>query len=93
MVDVAAIFDEVFGPNDRDKGLSKKGCVRCVGVSEGLKPLENLDNPNTPAGDERHTLKQGVSETDETCARVVVEKQEVTGKVQRLPGLSPFTGT
>ena len=80
MVDVAAIFDEVFGPGDQDQEVSKNRCVRCVGVSGRHKPLENHENPNTPAGDQRHTLKQGVSRTDEGCARVVVEKQEVTGK-------------
>ena len=30
MVDVAAIFDEVFGADERAKGPSENGCVRCV---------------------------------------------------------------
>ncbi len=77
MVDVAAIFDEVFGADDQDKGLPENGCVRCVGVSGRHKPLECLDNQNTPAGDKRHTLKQGVSETDERCARFIVKNKKL----------------
>jgi hypothetical protein len=80
MVDVAAIFDEVFGPDDQDKGLSENGCVRCVGVSGRHKPLENLDNPNTPARDKRHALKQGVLNASTGCAQVTIENQEVTDK-------------
>ena len=67
MVDVAAIFSEVFGPDDQDKGVSKKGCARCAGVSEGHKPLENIDNPSTPAGEKRHTSIQGVLNAGTGC--------------------------
>ena len=80
MVDVAAIFDEVFGPEDQSKGLPKNGCARCVGVLGGHKPLESIDNPSTPAGDKRHTLKQGVLNASAGCAQVTVENQEVTDK-------------
>ena len=66
MVDVAAIFDEVFGADERAKGLSENRCVGCVGVSEGRKPLENLDNPDTPAEDKKHTSNKGVFEADAT---------------------------
>lgn len=80
MVDVAAIFSEVFGPDDQDKGVSKKGCARCAGVPEGHKPLENIDNPSTPVGEKRHTLKQGVLNAGTGCAQVIVENQEVTDR-------------
>jgi hypothetical protein len=80
MVDVAAIFDEVFGPEDRSKGLPKNGCARCVGVLAGHNPLENIDNPGTPAGNKRHTAKQGVLNESTRCARDIVKKQHVTGK-------------
>ena len=80
MVDVAKIFDDVFGPGDQAQGLSENRCVRCVGVSEGHKPLENPNNPNTPAEDKKHTSNQGVAGTETGCARVIVESQEVTGK-------------
>ena len=72
MVDVTAIFDEVFGPDDQDKGLSEKRCARCVGVSEAHKPLEKLDNPNTPAKNKRHTLKKGVLETGGRCVHIMI---------------------
>ncbi len=80
MVDVAAIFDEVFGPEDRSKGLPENGCARCVGVLGGRKPLENIVNPDTPAGNKRHTAKQGVLNESTRCARDIVKKQHVTGK-------------
>ncbi len=83
MVDVAAIFDDVFGPGDQDQGVSKNRCARCVGVPEGHKSLENLDTPGTPSETSGHTSKKGVPAESERCAREVVEKQEVTGKVTK----------
>ncbi len=80
MVDVAAIFDEVFGPEDRSKGLPENGCARCVGVRADRKPLENIVNPDTPAGNKRHTSKQGVLTESTGCARDFVKKQHVTVK-------------
>ena len=80
MVDVAAIFDEVFGPDDQNQGLTKNRCVRCVGVPEGRKLLKNPDNADTPTEDKKHTSDQGVSETDERCVWNVVENQKVIGK-------------
>ena len=80
MVDVAAIFDEVFGPEDQNQGLPENRCVRCVGVSEGRKPLENPDNADTPTEEKKHTSDQGVSETDEGCARDIAQNQKVIGK-------------
>jgi hypothetical protein len=79
MVDVVAIFDDVFGPGERDKGLSENRCVRCVGVSDGDKPLENHENPNTPTSFEKHTSNQGVCEVDSGCVRYIVENQDVAG--------------
>ena len=79
MVDVAEIFDEVFGADERAKGSSENGCVRCVGVSEGAKPLESRENPNTPAADKKHTSNQGVCEAGTRCVRDIVENQEVAG--------------
>ena len=83
MVDVAAIFDDVFGPGDQDQGLSKKRCARCVGVPEGHKPLENLDTPGTPSEAHGHTSKKGVPAEGKRCDREVVEKQELTDKVTK----------
>ncbi len=83
MVDVAAIFDDVFGPGDQDHGVSKKRCARCVGVPEGRKSLESLDTPGTPSEAHGHTLKKGVPAESERCAREVVEKQELTAKVTK----------
>jgi hypothetical protein len=83
MVDVAAIFDDVFGPGDQDQGVSKKRCARCVGVPEGSKSLESLDTPGTPSEAHGHTLKKGVPAESERCAREVVEKQELTAKVTK----------
>ena len=80
MVDVAAIFDEVFGPDDQNQGLTKNRCVRCVGVPEGRKLLKNPDNADTPTEDKKHTSDQGVSETDERCVWNIVENQKVIGK-------------
>jgi hypothetical protein len=83
MVDVAAIFDDVFGPGDQDQGVSKKRCARCVGVPEGRKSLESLDTPGTPSEAHGHTLKKGVPAESKRCAREVVEKQELTAKVTK----------
>jgi hypothetical protein len=80
MVDVAAIFDEVFGLEDHTKGIPENGCARCVGVLGGYKPLENIDNPDTPAGEKRHTSKQGVLSEGVGCAWDIVENQHVTRK-------------
>lgn len=80
MVDVAAIFDEVFGPDDPAQGLSEKRCVRCVGVSGGVKSLENDNISNTPDLTQKHTLRKGVSEAGERRVRDVVENQNVTAK-------------
>ncbi len=83
MVDVAAIFDEVFGPEDRSKGLPENGCARCVSVPDGHKPLENIDKPDTPTEHNRHTAKQGVPSAVTWCVRNIVEKQCVTVKDRR----------
>jgi len=83
MVDVAAIFDDVFGPGDQDQGVSKNRCARCVGVPEGHKPLENIDTLGTPSEASGHTSKKGVPAEDERCARETVEKQELTAKVTK----------
>ena len=80
MVDVAAIFDEVFGPEDRSKGLPENGCARCVSVLDGHKPLENTDKPDTPTEHNKHTAKQGVPSAVTGCVRNIVEKQYVTVK-------------
>ncbi len=79
MVDVAAIFSEIFGPDDQDKGVSKNRCVRCVGVFKDGKSLESQENPNTPAVDKKHTSNQGVCEADARCVQDIVENQEVAG--------------
>ena len=83
MVDVAAIFDDVFGPGDQDQGVSKKRCARCVGVPEGHKSLKSLDTPGTPSEAGGHTSKKGVPAESERCARKTVEKQELTAKVTK----------
>jgi hypothetical protein len=83
MVDVAAIFDDVFGPGDQAQGVSKKRCARCVGVPEGHKLLENIDTPGTPSYACGHTSKKGVPAKSERCARETVEKQEVMAKVTK----------
>ena len=83
MVDVAAIFDDVFGPGDQEQGVSKNRCARCVGVPEGHKSLENLDTLGTPSEASGHTSNQGVPDESERCAREVVEKQELTAKVTK----------
>ncbi len=79
MVDVAAIFDEVFGADERVEGSFENRCVRCVGVFEDDKPLKKQENPNTPAADKKHTSNQGVCEADVRCVQDIIEKQEVTG--------------
>jgi len=83
MVDVAAIFDDVFGPGDQDQGVSKNRCARCVGVPEGHKSLENRDTLGTPSEASGHTSNQGVPDESERCAGEVVEKQELTAKVTK----------
>ena len=79
MVDVAAIFDEVFGPGEHDKGLHEKKCVQRVSVSAPHKPLENLDIPNTKTADTKHIFEKSVSESGEKCFRDIVENQGVNG--------------
>ncbi len=79
MVDVAAIFDEVFGPGDQGQGLPEKKCVLRVSVSGHPKPLEGLDNSNTKTDDTKHIFEKRVSEqdliskTDELALDAVVE--------------------
>ena len=86
MVDVAAIFADVFGPSDQDQGLSKKRCARCVGVPEGHKSLENLDTLGTPSEASGHTSNQGVPDESERCACEVIEKQSLRPRSQRHTG-------
>ena len=83
MVDVAAIFDDVFGPGDQDQRVSKNRCARCVGVPEGHKTLESQDTLNTRPEANGHTSNQGVPDESEGCAREVVGKQELTAKVTK----------
>ena len=83
MVDVAAIFDDVFGPGDQDQRVSKNRCARCVGVPEGHKTLESQDTLDTRPEANGHTSNQGVPDESERCARGVVEKQELTAKVTK----------
>ncbi len=83
MVDVAAIFDEVFGPGDQGQGSSENRCARCVGVPEGHKSLESRDTLGTPSEAHGHTSKKGVPAESEKCAREVVGKQELTGRVTK----------
>jgi len=83
MVDVAAIFDDVFGPGDQDQRVSKNRCARCVGVPEGHKTLESQDTLGTLSEASGHTSNQGVPDESERCARGVVEKQELTAKVTK----------
>ncbi len=79
MVDVAAIFSEVFGTDEQTKGSSENRCVRCVGVCEDGKPLKSQENLNTPAADKNTPSNQGVCEADARCVRDIVENQEVVG--------------
>ena len=83
MVDVAAIFDDVFGPGDQEQGVSKNRCDRCVGVPEGHKSLESLDTLGTRPEANGHTPNQGVPDESERCAREIVEKQELTATVTK----------
>ncbi len=83
MVDVAAIFDDVFGPGEQEQGVSKNRCARCAFVPEGHKSLKSLDTLGTPSGARGHTSKKGVPAESERCAREVVEKQELTAKVTK----------
>ena len=83
MVDVAAIFDEVFGADEQDKGSSKKRCARCAGVPEGHKLLKNLDTLGTPSEVSGHTFQKGVPDESERCARDIVENQEVASEGTR----------
>ncbi len=50
MVDVAAIFDEVFGADERTNGSSENGCVPAY----NLLIFNNI--PNTPCVRFAHTL-------------------------------------
>ncbi len=79
MVDVAAIFDEVFGPGEQDQASPEKKCVSRVSVSGCRKPLRNNDIPNTKIDDTKHIFEKSVSEHSEKCVRDIVEKQEVAG--------------
>ena len=78
MVDVAAIFDEVFGHGDQDQAPPEKKCVSCVSVSGCRKPLGKHDTPNTKIDDTKHIFEKSVSENSEKCVQDIVEKQEVT---------------
>ena len=79
MVDVAAIFDEVFGHSDQDQVPPEKKCVSRVSVSGCRKPLGKNDIPNTKIVDTKHIFEKSVSENSEKCVRDIVEKQGVTG--------------
>ena len=78
MVDVAAILNEVFGPDAETKGLSKSRCARCAGVPGTIKLLKTGDNSGTPSGGGGHTSNQGVPPTVKMGAHDIVKYQRVT---------------
>ena len=80
MVDLAAIFDDVFGFDNQEQRVSEKGCARCDGVPEVDKALESKDTLGTPDQNAGHTSNQGVPEKNKGCARDIIEKQEVKGE-------------
>ncbi len=80
MVDVAAIFDEIFGPDDPGKGVPEKKCVLGVSVSDPPKSLRGLDIPDTKTGDARHTFEKKVSGQNEKSVRDIEENQGVKGR-------------
>ena len=88
MVDVAAIFDEVFGHGDQDQAPPEKKCVSRVFVSGCRKPLGNHDIPNTKTDDTKHKNTKTQSGENEKCVRDIVGKQEVTGS-KRNRGITP----
>ncbi len=77
MVDVASIFEEVFGPDDQDQTSSKNKRVQRVSVSGPGKPLENLDIPDTFSADTRHENTKSKSGENGKCVREIEENQEV----------------
>ena len=93
MVDVAAIFDEVFGPGDQGQGLPEKKCVLRVSVSGHPKPLEGLDNSNTKTDDTKHIFEKNVSENGDKCVRDIVENQGVTGSKHKNTKTHSIMGT
>ncbi len=80
MVNVAAIFDEVFGVDPKNQTFPAKRCVRCFGVSGLPKSLKSHEIANTPEAEKNTPQNQGVSEHGERCAQDIVEYQEVARK-------------